>query len=71
MIDINELLQGPDTNALKLIAILSLSNEVEDMREFGPVPTRKALDALQSAIQSARSDIEALAEGMIFLGGDE
>jgi hypothetical protein len=55
----------PDTardSAIRLIAILFLSNEAEQARD--PFVRRIKLNELQSAIQSAKGDIEALAEGL-------
>lgn len=59
--------EGPDMNACRLIALLDLSNIAE--RERDPFQRRLRLNEMQEAIQSAKSDIEALAEGLIFLAG--
>lgn len=71
MIDWTEQLKGesPNMNAIRLIAILDLSNIAE--RERDPFQRRLRLNEMQEAIQSAKPDIEALAEGLIFAAGDD
>lgn len=56
---------GPETNATRLVALLILSNNAEDERD--PFQRRLRLNELQAAIQAIRPEIEALAEGMMFL----
>lgn len=59
---------GPRDAAVMLIAILAMSNDAEARRD--PFTRRIALNEMQAAIQSAKSNIEALAEGFM-LGGDD
>jgi len=59
---------GVDLNAVRLIAILHMSNEAELARD--PFVRRIRLNEMQEAIQAIKPDIEALAEGLIFGGGD-
>lgn len=54
--------------AVLLVAILFLSNEAEKERD--PFARRMRLNELQAAIQSAKPQLEAYAEGLAF-GGDD
>ena len=47
---------------IRLVAILWFSNEAEAATD--PFERRLRLNEMQAAIQSARSDIEAMAEGL-------
>lgn len=58
---------NPHDPAVRLVGILFLSNEAEAASD--PFERRMRLNELQAAIQAAKSDIEAMAEGLIF-GGD-
>lgn len=59
---------GADPNAVRLVAILCLSNAAE--QESDPFRRRIALNEMQAAIQSVRADLEVLAEGLIFIDDD-
>ena len=54
---------GVDDNVVRLIAILVMSNEAETAKD--PFGRRIKLNEMQAAIQAARGDIEALAEGIL------
>lgn len=55
--------------SVMLVALLSLSNDAEMAKD--PFERRMRLNEMQAAIQLARGEIEAFAEGMLFGGGDE
>lgn len=50
-------------NAIRLVAILAMSNEAENAKD--PFVRRLKLNELQAAIQAAKPDIEAIAEGLV------
>ena len=61
-------LADPPTTTRKaemLVAILLMSNDAERMSD--PFTRRIALNEMQDAIQSAKPEIEAIAEGLLFL----
>lgn len=60
---------GCDRNAVRLIAILVLSNEAE--AETCPFRRRLALNEMQAAIQAVRDDIEAMAEGFMMIEDED
>lgn len=70
MIDAKWIGDSPEVSrpAVMLVAILDLSNAAERMQD--PFTRRIALNELQTAIQGAKTEIEAFAEGMIFSGDD-
>lgn len=58
--------EDPETtrlNAVRLVAFLALSNEAEAATD--PFVRRIRLNEMQAAIQAAKSDIEAIAEGLM------
>ena len=59
----------PDPNAVRLVAILAMSNKAEASKD--PFERRIKLNEMQAAIQAAKSDIEALAEGLMFLKDED
>ncbi len=56
-------------NVVRLVALLAMSNDAE--REKDPFVRRIKLNEMQAAIQAAKPDIEALAEGLMFLGAGD
>jgi hypothetical protein len=59
-----------DRPVILLIAVLTLSNNVERMTD--PFTRRIALNEMQAGIQAARSEMEAYAEAVMFRKvGDE
>lgn len=61
---------GADPTALRLVAVLALSNIVEQAPDVFQRKLR--LEEMQAAIQAAAAHIEPLAEGMMFAeDGDE
>lgn len=57
---------SPQRASVMLVAILSLSNDAEATQD--PFERRLRLNEMQAAIRSAKQEIEAFAEGLIFLG---
>lgn len=51
-------------NSVRLVSLLALSNEAEWTRD--PFERRMRLNELQAAIQAAKTDIEIIAEGLLF-----
>jgi hypothetical protein len=58
----------PHRAATMLVAILSMSNKVRDT--WFLAERRHLLEEMQEAIQAARLEIEAFAEGLIFRSDD-
>lgn len=55
--------------AVMLVAILSMSNDAE--RESDPFRRRIKLNEMQAAIQGAKGEIEAFAEGIVLAPDEE
>jgi hypothetical protein len=58
----------PQEAAIKLVALLLMSNEAEAERD--PFARRMRLNEMQAAIQAAKPRIEAFAEGLLFTPDD-
>ena len=52
-----------------LVAVLAMSNDAEACRD--PFERRMRLNEMQAAIQGAKSEIEAFAEGLLFGSDDD
>ena len=67
--DFSEVTDAPHDNAIRLVAILAMSNEAEAAKD--PFERRLRLNEMQDAIQAAQSDIEAIAEGLMTIPAND